>query len=130
MPVGITSNFNHLAGKWPVRLANLAGIRSRIFSDIPGSEPGSRDALIIRPNRSARHDLTQAIDQNERDAAVLGDPLVEVLDDHDSRKFTAYLVYVRQGPLPVKLRVFIDWMTPRLREMLRAYADPMTAAIN
>jgi len=35
-----------------------------------------------------------------------------------------HLVYVRQGLLPLKLRVFLDWMAPRLRERLRQLEPP------
>ncbi|MCT7663868.1 LysR family transcriptional regulator [Shinella kummerowiae] len=45
--------------------------------------------------------------------------LISLLDEFDSRTFPVHLVYVRQGLLPLKLRVFLDWMAPRLREVLR-----------
>ena len=31
-----------------------------------------------------------------------------------------HLVYVKQGLLPLKVRAFPDWMTPRLRQRLKA----------
>jgi hypothetical protein len=34
-------------------------------------------------------------------------------------KMPVHLIYVRQGLLPLKVRAFLDWMTPRLREKLK-----------
>lgn len=45
--------------------------------------------------------------------------LVHVLDDYDSETMPVYIVFVRQGLLPVKVRAFVDWMTPRLRAVLK-----------
>jgi DNA-binding transcriptional LysR family regulator len=42
-----------------------------------------------------------------------------VLDDYECASMAVHLVYVNQGLLPVKVRAFIDWMTPRLREKLK-----------
>ena len=49
--------------------------------------------------------------------------LVSILEGYDDRTFPVHLVYVRQGLLPLKIRVFIDWMTPRLRNSLQELAD-------
>jgi len=49
--------------------------------------------------------------------------LVSILDEHDSRTFPVHLVYVRQGLLPLKVRAFLDWMAPRLRDTLREIQD-------
>jgi DNA-binding transcriptional LysR family regulator len=49
--------------------------------------------------------------------------LVSILDEYDGRTFPVHLVYVRQGLLPLKVRAFLDWMTPRLREALRELED-------
>ncbi|PSJ62796.1 LysR family transcriptional regulator [Pseudaminobacter soli (ex Li et al. 2025)] len=48
--------------------------------------------------------------------------LVAILDDYGSPSFPAHLVYVRQGLLPLKVRVFIDWMAPRLKRALNDLA--------
>ncbi|NIJ64210.1 DNA-binding transcriptional LysR family regulator [Sphingomonas leidyi] len=53
--------------------------------------------------------------------------LVSILDEHDSRRYPVHLVYARQGLLPVKLRVFLDWMAPRLRDMLQEIEDLLPA---
>lgn len=46
--------------------------------------------------------------------------LIAMLDDCESQSFPVHLVYARQGLLPLKMRVFIDWMVPRLRHALKA----------
>ncbi|MGJ4860670.1 LysR family transcriptional regulator [Labrys sp. La1] len=45
--------------------------------------------------------------------------LVAILDDYESPSFPVHLVYVRQGLLPLKVRVFIDWIAPRLKRKLK-----------
>lgn len=45
--------------------------------------------------------------------------LVRILEDHDDRTFPVHLIYIRQGPPPLKVRTFLDWMAPRLRQALR-----------
>jgi DNA-binding transcriptional LysR family regulator len=45
--------------------------------------------------------------------------LVPILRDYDSWAVPVHLVYVRQGLLPLKVRAFLDWMTPRLRQKLQ-----------
>lgn len=45
--------------------------------------------------------------------------LVSLLDDYESPSFPVHLIYVRQGLLPLKVRTFIDWITPRLRRALQ-----------
>ena len=44
--------------------------------------------------------------------------LVEVLPDHAPAPKPVHLVYVKQGLLALKVRAFIDWMAPRLRQKL------------
>jgi DNA-binding transcriptional LysR family regulator len=61
--------------------------------------------------------ITRALDVMVEDEVRTGN-LVHVLDDYDSESLPVYIVFVRQGLLPVKVRVFLDWMTPRLRAVL------------
>jgi DNA-binding transcriptional LysR family regulator len=44
--------------------------------------------------------------------------LVEILKDHASKPIPVYIVYTKQGLLPLKVRAFLDWMTPRLKKKL------------
>lgn len=48
--------------------------------------------------------------------------LVSLLDEYEGRSFPVHLIYARQGLLPLKVRVFIDWMVPRLRRTLKELA--------
>ncbi|MDM7930259.1 MAG: LysR substrate-binding domain-containing protein [Blastomonas fulva] len=50
--------------------------------------------------------------------------LVRVLPDGDSEPRPVHLVYPRQGLLPLKVRAFIDWATPRLREACTGFDCP------
>jgi len=45
--------------------------------------------------------------------------LVEILEDYAAQPSPVHLIYVRQGLLPLKVRAFLDWMTPRLRQALK-----------
>jgi len=49
--------------------------------------------------------------------------LVPVLTDYENKSMPVHLVYVRQGLLPLKVRVFIDWMVPQLKRALIELAD-------
>lgn len=51
--------------------------------------------------------------------------LVALLDAYESQSFPVHLIYARQGLLPLKVRVFIDWMAPRLRKALKDLAAPL-----
>lgn len=44
--------------------------------------------------------------------------LKTVLDEYECVTIPLHLVYVKQGLMPLKVRAFIDWMAPRLREKL------------
>jgi DNA-binding transcriptional LysR family regulator len=43
-----------------------------------------------------------------------------VLADYEPEPWPIHLVYVMQGPLPQKVRAFLDWATPRLKDRLKA----------
>ena len=45
--------------------------------------------------------------------------LVNILEEFDIHSYPIHLVYSRQGLLPLKVRAFLDWMTPRLRHALQ-----------
>ena len=53
--------------------------------------------------------------------------LVSLFDSYGSQSFPAHLIYARQGLLPLKVRVFIDWMVPRLRKALKELSTPLPA---
>jgi DNA-binding transcriptional LysR family regulator len=49
--------------------------------------------------------------------------LIPLFEQYESKVFPVHLVYFRQGLLPLKVRTFIDWMTPRLRQAFRDIGD-------
>lgn len=53
--------------------------------------------------------------------------LVALFETYESQSFPVHLIYARQGLLPLKVRVFIDWMAPRLRRALKDLAACGTA---
>jgi hypothetical protein len=44
--------------------------------------------------------------------------LATILEEYATKVFPVHIVYVRQGLLPLKVRAFLDWMTPRLCKAL------------
>jgi len=44
--------------------------------------------------------------------------LIEILEDYAADPMPVHLIYAKQGPLPLKVRAFLDWMGPRLRNKL------------
>ncbi len=55
--------------------------------------------------------------------------LISILEDYEDRAYPVHFMYVRQGLLPLKVRTFLDWMTPRLREVLKELVECRTATI-
>lgn len=45
--------------------------------------------------------------------------LVRLFDRYTDLSLPVHLLFVRQGPQPLKVRAFLDWMTPRLRSKLQ-----------
>ena len=50
---------------------------------------------------------------------IVSGALVEILKDYAAHPSPVHLIYIRQGLLPLKVRTFLDWMTPRLRQALK-----------
>lgn len=116
----------------PEDLAGHDGISFRDFAVAPEWRyRGDTPALAVQPRTRLSVNTTEAA----IDAAVAGVGLVRVLsyqvaDELRSGALVAalepfapdplpvQLVYATDGPLPVKLRAFIDWIAPRLRGRL------------
>lgn len=100
------------------------------------------------PFRQGRREIMQPVrtrlatntTQSAVDAAVAGIGLTQVLHyqvadelrderlrivlaDHEPAPWPVHLVYVAQGPLPQKVRAYLDWVTPRLKDRIRAALD-------
>lgn len=114
---------------------DLAGHESAVFGQI--SEPGwiyrsegrrleGRPNVRVRAN-TATATLTAALrgvgiarlPRYQVASELQSGALVAILDDYESQSFPVHLVYVRQGLLPLKVRVFIDWIAPRLKRRLK-----------
>lgn len=124
----------------PSRPADLAGHDGVVFGQI--TEPGwvyehEGRRLEARPNIRVRANTAMAaVAAALRGVGIIRAPryqvarelqsgaLVSILDAYESRSFPVHLIYVRQGLLPLKVRVFIDWMAPRLRRALKDLAAP------
>ena len=44
--------------------------------------------------------------------------LVEIFKDYPAEPLPIHIIYMKQGLLPLKVRAFVDWMVPRLRDRL------------
>jgi len=52
------------------------------------------------------------------DAAKRAEKLAIVLEEFEPEPLPVHIVYAPRKPVPLKLRAFLDWMTPRLRDRL------------
>ncbi|MFL6708261.1 MAG: LysR family transcriptional regulator [Massilia sp.] len=68
--------------------------------------------------------LVRVLSYQVADALATGS-LQVVLEDYESKPFPVSLVHKGQSPLPLKLRAFLDFVAPRLRE--RIAQEPITA---
>jgi len=49
--------------------------------------------------------------------------LVRVMRDYSAPSIPVHLVYAKQGLMPLKVRAFLDFAAPRLRQKLQEYKD-------
>jgi DNA-binding transcriptional LysR family regulator len=52
------------------------------------------------------------------DAAKRAGKLAIVLDEFEPEPLPVHIIYAPRKPVPVKLRAFLNWMTPRLKARL------------
>jgi DNA-binding transcriptional LysR family regulator len=52
------------------------------------------------------------------DAAKRAGKLVIVLEEFEPEPLPVHIMYSPRKPMPLKLRAFLDWMTPRLKARL------------
>ena len=88
------------------RLEGLPNIRVRVNSPVSAIDATVRGL-----------GLTRAFNFMIEEKLKAG-TLVRVLEEYDGGSLPMHLVYARQGMLPVKVRAFLDWIAPRLREKL------------
>ncbi|CAH1666284.1 LysR family transcriptional regulator [Hyphomicrobiales bacterium] len=122
----------------PARPEDLAGHDGVVFGQI--TQPGwayHREGLRVEAQPDVRiraNTATAALGAVLRGAGIIRAPryqvardlrsgaLVSLFDAYESQSFPVHLIYARQGLLPLKVRVFIDWMVPRLRRALKELA--------
>lgn len=92
------------------RFEGLPRIRVRVNSPVSAIDATIRGLGLTRA-------FNFMIDDKLRDGS-----LIRVLDDYDGGSLPMHLIYARQGVLPVKVRAFLDWIAPRLRERLKTCA--------
>jgi DNA-binding transcriptional LysR family regulator len=92
------------------RFEGLPRLRVRVNSPVSAIDATIRGLGLTRA-------FNFMIDDKLRDGN-----LVRILDEYDGGSLPLHLVYARQGMLPVKIRAFLDWMAPRLRERLQTCA--------
>jgi len=66
--------------------------------------------------------ITRALDFQVAEHLRSG-ALVRILEEYEVAPLPVHLLYIKQGLLPLKLRVFLDWIAPRLRQRLKELAD-------
>ena len=76
------------------------------------------DAAVARKAAVQGLGITRLPNYLISDELKSGD-LVEILVDYASDPHPVHIIYVKQGLLPLKVRAFLDWTTPRLRERLK-----------
>ncbi len=57
------------------------------------------------------------------EAARRSGRLEVILDSFENEPLPVHIVYADRKPMPVKLRVILDWLTPRLKARLEPYVD-------
>ena len=57
------------------------------------------------------------------EAARRSGALVLVLEDFEKDPLPVHILYTERKPMPLKLRVFLDWLTPRLKARLAPQAE-------
>ena len=57
------------------------------------------------------------------EAARRSGALVLVLEDFEKDPLPVHILYAERKPMPLKLRVFLDWLTPRLKARLAPQAE-------
>jgi DNA-binding transcriptional LysR family regulator len=57
------------------------------------------------------------------EAARRSGALVLVLEEFEKEPLPVHILYPERKPMPLKLRVFLDWLTPRLKARLAPHAE-------
>lgn len=120
----------------PADLVGHDGISSGDFATLPGWRFRGDNTTLVEPRpRVSVNTVEAAIDASVAGLGlarllsyqvvdeVRSGALVPVLEDFAPDPIPVQLVYAAQGMLPVKLRAFLDWAVPRLRERLAVLGE-------
>jgi DNA-binding transcriptional LysR family regulator len=88
--------------------ATIAPIKSRLCVN-------TSEAAVLAAIESAG--LTRVMSY-KMDAAKRAGKLDIVLDDFEPEPLPVHIIYALRKPVPLKLRAFLNWVTPRLKERL------------
>jgi DNA-binding transcriptional LysR family regulator len=67
--------------------------------------------------------IARALSYQVRDHFTAGE-LVCLLQDYSTVTYPVHMLYLKQGLMPLKVRAFLDWAAPVLRQRLRQCAPP------
>jgi DNA-binding transcriptional LysR family regulator len=107
----ITIDDHAAASAWKFvrgRRARIAPIRSRLCVN-------TSEAAVLAAIEGAG--LTRVMSY-KMDAAKRAEKLAIVLEEFEPEPLPVHIVYAPRKPMPIKLRAFLNWMTPRLKARL------------
>ena len=121
---GTPHGLDDLADHDGVTLESIASVRGWTFAlDRRDVTVAIRPRLSVNTTRSALDaavagvGLVRALGYQVAEDVAAG-RLHIVLERFEPRPWPIHLVHVAQGPIPLKVRAFLDWSAPRLRERL------------
>ena len=121
---GVPRTLDDLAGHDGITLESIASVRGWTFA------LDTRDLTVpVRPRLSVNTTqaaiaaavrgvgLVRVLEYQVTEAVAAGQ-LQVVLEAYEPEPWPVHLVYAVQGPLPLKVRAFLDWAAPRLKARL------------
>ena len=69
------------------------------------------------PSRLISNGLARVMSY-KMDAAMRQGKLAIVLEQFEPTPLPVHILYAPRKPMPLKLRIFLDWITPRLKDRL------------
>jgi DNA-binding transcriptional LysR family regulator len=107
----ITINEHDAASSWNFvrgRRASVVPVRSRLCVN-------TSEAAVLAAIEGAG--LTRVMSY-KMDAARRAGTLAVVLEDFEPEPLPVHIIYAQRKPVPLKLRAFLNWVTPRLKARL------------
>ncbi len=121
----------------PDELNNHYAIFFKRLGAIPWYYESKGQRFDVKPNYRMRVDaatgviaaavngvgIARALDYQVRDYLTSGQ-LVSLLENYSTAVRPIHMLYLKQGLMPLKVRAFLDWATPALRQRLRQCKPP------